>query len=294
MSPEPAVDVVLVAYESAAALPHSLSPLPPEAAVIVVDNASRDESADLAESLGAHVVRNAENRGFAAAANQGARLGRAPLILFLNPDAVVEPDDLRRLARALASDDRLAAVGPRLVRPDGREQRAWWRFPSPARTWAEALGLHRLRPDRPGPRGEVDFVVGACLLVRRRAFEQAGGFDERFWLYGEEADLCRRFRSLGLRVALVADAVARHAGGASGEALGGDAFEHFQRGAERFVLVHHGPAGLALHRLGLLAGSLVRLPPLAFRRADGRFSTRRAIAARLFRELATRPTELAG
>jgi GT2 family glycosyltransferase len=285
VSPESVVDVVVVAFESGDSLSRCLSSLPTECSAVVVDNASRDGGAELAHALGARVLRNDTNRGFAAAANQGAREGRAPLILFLNPDAAIEPAELRRRAHALELDDRLAAVGPRLVRDDGSEQRAWWRFPSPARTWAEALGLHRLRPDRPGPRGEVDFVVGACLLVRRRAFEQVGGFDERFWLYGEETDLCRRLRSVGWRVAFVPAAVARHEGGGSAAALGEATFEHFQRAAERFVREHHGASGLVLHRLGLLVGSLLRLPVLALSGSDDRLATRRAIVARLAREL---------
>src|SRR5207302_11031231 len=134
------------------------------------------------------VVRNTENRGFAAAANQGAALGDSGLILFLNPDAVLEHSDLDVLVRAL-DDPNVGAAGPRLVHPDGSEQTPWWPFPSPTLAWREAFGLERLRPRRVRVDGSVDFVVGACLLVRRSAFDQLGGFDERFWLYGEEADL---------------------------------------------------------------------------------------------------------
>jgi GT2 family glycosyltransferase len=241
--------------------------------LFVVDNASTDASAHIADSAGAHVLRNPANSGFAAAANQGAALGHAELILFLNPDATLEADDLGLLVRAL-DDPSVGAAGPRLVHPDGSEQRACWPFPSPLRTWREAFGLASASPD---------FVVGACLLVRRDAFERLGGFDERFWLYGEETDLCRRLRDSGLRVAHVPEARAVHVGAASAGALGPATFEHFQRGAELFIRKHHGRAGLALHRVGLLVGSVLRLPVRP---------ARRPIVARLLRELIRRPTEV--
>jgi N-acetylglucosaminyl-diphospho-decaprenol L-rhamnosyltransferase len=290
------LDVVVVTYESAAELAGCLTALPREARVVVVDNASRDRSAELARELGAQVVRNPRNRGFAAAANQGARLGNGDLVLFLNPDAAIREPDLRRLVAALEGDPRLFAVGPRLRHPDGGEQRAWWPFPSAAATWAEALGLRRLWPPRAGADGAVPFVVGACMLVRRRQFEALGGFDERFWLYGEEADLCYRARRRGWRVGHVPDATARHVGGASGHHLGRLAFEHFQRGTEHFILKHQGGGALLAHRLGLLTGSLLRLPLLAVAgraSADARLARRRAVAARLATVLLRHATRVA-
>lgn len=281
MSPD-ALDVVVVTYESASHLAACLRALPPSARVVVVDNASQDGSADLAAALGAQVVRNAANRGYTAAANAGARRGDREHVLFLNPDASVDERSLAALGRALRDDDRLAAAAPRLVYDDGSEQRVAWPFPSPLGTWREALGLHRIGRPQPG------FVVGACLLVRRRMFEDLGGFDERFWLYGEEADFARRAAERGWRVAVVDGAVARHAGGASAAAARGLVFEHFQRGAEHFIAKHHGRAGLVAHRLGLLVGSALRVAPLALAR-DGRAATRRAIAARLLRTLFTTP-----
>lgn len=277
-------DAVVVTYESSRHLGACLAALPPETRVVVVDNASTDGSAKVAEELGASVVRNVSNRGFAAAANQGARLCRRDLVLFLNPDAVIARADLQVLIDAMERDPRLFAVGPRLRHPDGTSQQAWWPFPSPARTWLEAFGLHRLHGSHPPADGIVPFVVGACLLVRRTRFEALGGFDERFWLYGEEADLCYRARRLGWSVRFVAHATARHVGGASGAVTRRTTFEHFQRGAEHFIDKHHGRRALLVHRLGLLTGSMLRLlllgpgqdPAKAARR-----QTRWAVSARL-------------
>ena len=290
------LDVVVVTYESARHLTRCLAGLPAGADVVVVDNASADGSAELARTLGARVVRNPGNLGFAAAANQGARLGRGGLVLFLNPDAALDPASLERLVDAVEGDPSVFAAGPRLRHPDGSEQRAWWPFPSARATWIEALGLHRLRPVGTGPDGSVPFVVGACLLARRWHFETLGGFDERFWLYGEEADLCYRAARRGWTVRYVPEATAEHVGGASGHAIGSLAFEHFQRGTEHFVVKHHGRPALLAHRLGLLTGSLLRLPLLyAGRPTDtsARIAVRRAATARLAGVLLRHPTRVA-
>ena len=288
MSPRTYLDVVVVAYESAGTLTACLSGLPEAARVTVIDNASRDGSAAAADGLGDRVVRNFENRGFAAAANQGAALGHAEFLLFLNPDAVIAESDLEQLVDDLVAHPSTAAVSPRLLLANGREQCAWWPFPSPSETWREALGVHKLRPARPGADGAVPFVAGTCLLVRRRAFEAVGGFDERFWLYGEDADLCRRLWNAGWRVRIVPDAVAVHVGGASGSGDAAHAFEHFYRGAEHFVAKHHGPSGLAVHRAGLMVGSALRVPFLAVRRS-GDARRRLAAAARAARLLLSQP-----
>ncbi len=280
------LDVVVVTYESAAHLRACLGSLPADARVVVVDNASEDGSADLAAELGATVLRNAENRGFAAAANQGARAGSGELVLFLNPDAVLEPGAVEALPAAFAGDPTLAAASPTLLHDDGSEQRVAWPYPSATATWVEALGLHLVR----APRDESAYLVGTCLCLRRAAFEEVGGFDERFWLYGEDADLGLRLEQAGWDSRVVPGAIARHVGGASGAASGGLAFEHFQRGAELFVAKHEGPSALAVHRVGLLLGSALRLPLLAFgdRSDGGRYATRKAIVARQARLLTGR------
>jgi glycosyltransferase involved in cell wall biosynthesis/GT2 family glycosyltransferase len=277
------LDVVVVTFGSAKHLDNCLSALPREVNVTVVDNASDDSSPEIARLYGATVIENADNRGFGAAANQGAKHGSAPYILFLNPDATVAPGCVEALVAELAADVTVASAGPRLITPDGRRQRPWWPLPSASRSWQEALGLHRLvRADLDEPR-DVPFIVGACLLVRRDAFEAVGGFDEAFWLYGEEGDLAQRLAGEGWRARYVPSATCVHVGGASG----GEsdlAFEHFQRGTERFILKHNGRAALLSHRLALLFGSLARLLILVLG-GRGRTSTART-RARIGRRLA--------
>ncbi len=135
-------------------------------------------------------------------------------------------------------------------------------------------------------------MVGACFAVRRDAFEAAHGFDESFWLYGEEADLCARIAELGWTIATVDDAVARHVGGTSGNAtpdLAALSGEHFERGGEHFVAKHGGPRALVSYRLANLTGSALRgalgLGALA--------SEHRTRARRLFRELRHSPRTVA-
>jgi GT2 family glycosyltransferase len=290
------VDVVVVTYRSAALLPSCLGPLPAGLPIVVVDNASDDGSAAVGARLGARVVRNTANRGFAAAANQGAAIGSAPIIVFLNPDAHLSPGDLSRLVQPF--DNRAVGVaGASLRYDDGRPQQSWWPIPSPGLIWRQAFGLHRLRPLHPDERGDVPSVVGACMAIRRVAFDELGGFDEQFWLYGEETEFCRRARDAGWRVQLVAGAVAVHAGGASGEGMGTLTFEHFHRGAERIVLKHHGRLGLLSHRVGTLVWAAIRVVAFAFHR-DQHSRTRnrahRAMVWRLVRQLLTHPLTLAG
>lgn len=245
--------VAIVAYESADTLSGCLTSVPAGVATVVVDNASSDGSASLAESSGARVVRNAANRGYAAAANQAAAAAGGAYVLFLNPDATLLAGSLERLCQAMHDDPALAAVGPAEIREGQHAARAVWPFPRPGATWAAQLGLAR----RPPPEDSDGFVVGTCLLVRRTFFDRVGGFDEAFWLYGEDADFCRRIRDAGGGVDVVAGAAIAHVGGHSAARLPAS-FEHFHRGAELFIAKHHGRLGLLSHRLAVLVGAVVR------------------------------------
>lgn len=250
------IDVVIVTYNSASRLAKVLGALPGEAEVIVVDNASIDDSAGVAEAHGATVVRGSVNAGFAAGCNRGAALGHAKTILFLNPDALIETDALERLLAALDDDPQIGVASPRLIHDGGHKQRVQWPYPAAAGAWREAFGIGRSMEE-----AAQGFVVGACLAVRREAFEAVGGFDERFWLYGEEADLCRRIEDLGWTIRRIPSATAEHVGGAS---TGEDpvsrevVFEHFIRGGEHFVDKHGGRGALVSYRAANLVGSLGR------------------------------------
>jgi N-acetylglucosaminyl-diphospho-decaprenol L-rhamnosyltransferase len=223
------VDVVVVAYNSARKLERCLVPLvsAQDIQVTVVDNASEDSSVELATALGAKTIALDWNSGFSHGCNVGWQAGSAEYVLFLNPDAALDADGVRRLAAILDDDPSVGAVAPRIVHESGELSLSLRRFPSLTRTLAQALFLHRLFPQAgwadeivrdPGAyerAWQPDWASGACLLVRRRLLEELHGFDERFFLYSEDTDLCRRLSACGTGVLYEPGVTALHTGGAS-------------------------------------------------------------------------------
>ena len=180
--------------------------------VVVADNGS-DDAADLVErEFPAVRVLRLENRGFGNANNEGLRTAEARYVLFLNPDTEVVRGTFAELVAALDERPDVGAAGVRQVGPDGRLQLSIRRFPNALRALSEAFGSERL-PFSASWLGEreldvrayereveCDWTSGSFLLVRREALESAGSFDERFFVYGEEPDLCLRIKRAGWSV----------------------------------------------------------------------------------------------
>jgi N-acetylglucosaminyl-diphospho-decaprenol L-rhamnosyltransferase len=199
--------------------------------VIVVDNASLDNSLERAaewlDRPASRLLRNAENRGFGTACNQAAREGSAPLIVFLNPDARVLDGAIDRVVAFLGSPGgrTVGICGGRVLDGSGRPTIAGGPFPSLRLLFGQVTGLHRLFPTVFPARhvtaleesGTVDHVIGAFLVVRRDLFDQLGGFDERYFMYYEEVDLCLRARRLGWLTYHLADAEVLHVGNVSSD-----------------------------------------------------------------------------
>jgi N-acetylglucosaminyl-diphospho-decaprenol L-rhamnosyltransferase len=222
--------VVVVNYNAGDAIVDCLRAVAGEdpADVVVIDNASTDESADhiARERPDVRLMRNANNVGFAAAANQGIRATSAPYVLLVNPDAVLRPGALMALARALDEQRRAGAVGALVLNPDGTVQPTKRAFPS---LWHAALhGLVGVVwPGNPGTRAytladapfdrprTVDWVAGTAVALRREAFDAVGGFDERFFFFVEDVDLCRRLWDAGWQIWFEPRAVVEHAWGTS-------------------------------------------------------------------------------
>jgi GT2 family glycosyltransferase len=244
--------VVVVAFHGADDLDRCLVPIARSLEVVIVDNSSDENVAAVATRHGCRYVDTGSNLGFAAGVNAGVSLLPADVdILLLNPDAVVGLDDVRALSRELAGDPELAAVSPRLVDDVGGEQRVGWPFPSPARMWWEALGGPRLRAE------PTDFVVGAVLLLRRAAWREVGGFDERFFLYAEEADWQRRAVGRGWSSRVVDSAVASHRGaGTSANVEQRDRF--FHAATETYIRKWFGASGWANYRLAAAVAAVAR------------------------------------
>jgi GT2 family glycosyltransferase len=202
--------VVVVAYQSDDYLPGALACLDGNLDVVIVDNGASTATARLAGPFGARYVPAPGNLGYAAAVNVGLREAWDGTrdVLLLNPDARVMGRDVLALQRALRAHPRLAAVTPRLVDGQGRSQRAVWPLPSPGQVWFDALAMGRLWHGR-------RFIAGAVLLLRAEALAQVGDFDERYFLYAEEADWQLRAQRQGWQVQVIDSVAATHIGGAS-------------------------------------------------------------------------------
>lgn len=209
----------------------SLLNCPLETEVIVVDNASTDDSLDALAGLpNVQIIKNATNVGFATACNVGIRVASAPFLLFLNPDCFFKPDTLIRLLEAMRFDERVGMVGGLLVNPDGTEQAGGRRaIPTPWRSFVRAFGLarfadrwprlffdfHLLKQPLPNHNIEVEAISGACMMVRREAIQDVGEWDERYFLHCEDLDWCMRFRQKGWKILFVPSARVTHALGVS-------------------------------------------------------------------------------
>jgi hypothetical protein len=235
--------------------------------IIVVDNASTDGSAAAIRQdfPSATVIENSDNRGFGAANNQAMRLAVGDFFLLLNSDAFPKPGAVAAMFRCMNDHPRVGVVGPKLLHADGSTQRSCFRFPSPLRAWLENFWISRLVPSdwawgdwRHWPHNqerEVDFVIGACMLVRRQVFEETGGFDENFFMYAEETDWQKRIQQAGWRVLFTPAAQITHLGGGSGD---GKMNEPFFDGLDYYELKHHGMAGLLMLRLAMVIGCTLR------------------------------------
>ncbi len=276
----PRATVVVLAYDSAATLADCLASLVDQVAdlgaeLVVVDNASQDASAAIGREWGAEVVVAPANLGFAAGCNLGASRGTGEVVVLVNPDGVVDPGALDDLVRAAADPGR-GVVGGRAHHADSSfDRRCAMGRPRLRAALAFAVGLDTalrgswLDPEA-GPvdlsadSGEVpvDAVSGAFLAVDRVLWEQLGGLDEQFFVYGEDVDLCLRAEAHGRRTVVATGAGYHHLGG-----MATDASLH------RRILLHRGKVDLYRRHLRrpwgdlaawcLQAGALVRgLPSL--------------------------------
>jgi GT2 family glycosyltransferase len=269
------VDVVTVAYRSAAHLRACVEPLAgvPGINVVVVDNACPERSAETVRDLPVTVVDMGRNVGFAAGCNAGAATGSSPAILFLNPDAQMAPGDVLELARVLLADDRRGAAGPRLLEANGDLQLSMRRTPRLRSAFAEALFIHHLLPAHPWTteivaRGyehaqDVEWLSGAVICIRRDAYEELNGFDERFFMYSEDTDIGTRLRRAGWTLRYDPSSTARHIGGQSAARAGQAA----QRARARltYARLHEPPLRVAAFRAALALTELLRLPSAALR-----------------------------
>lgn len=247
--------IVIVSFNSGQSLIDCLASIAthaPHAAVIVVDNASTDGSLDqeAVRSSQVSLHRNRENIGFGRAVNQGIRAATTELVLMLNPDCLLTADALEILADELARHPECALAGPRILDEDGSVQGSARGDPSLltglfGRTTllsrlfpSSSLARHNVRTRSSSESYAVDWVSGACMLARRNSLLQLGGFDEQYFLYWEDADLCKRLRNRGQTVRYVPAAVIEHAGGVSSRTVRSMAIRAFHQSAYRYYSTH--------------------------------------------------------
>jgi N-acetylglucosaminyl-diphospho-decaprenol L-rhamnosyltransferase len=273
----PDASVVVVTYNALPWIEQCLESVRGEE-TIVVDHGSTDGTPDVVRELFPDVrVLERENRGLGAGWNAGMEVVAGRYFLLLNADAWLTEGSLERLVQFADANPRAALVGPRLLNPDGSLQRSVRGFPTLWRLATEYFFLRKLAPrsrllnafyaggfDHDQVR-ETDFVMGACMLVRREAVEEVGPLDESFFLFSEETDWCYRFVHAGWQVLFFPGAECIHVGAA---AHGGRMLRENLRGHLRFLAKHRGE-GYAERARRLLSWALV-MRGRAFRGDRGR------------------------
>ena len=266
------IDAVLVSFNTRQLTLDCLASLLPmlesnRGSVFVVDNGSLDGSGEAIRERfpSVIVIANDRNLGFGAANNLAFARGEAPYVLLLNTDTLVHPGAIEAMSDVLDRQSNVGAVGCRLENADGSLQKSCWSFPTPVLAWSEAFGLNRLGLTRDWHRWDhaseqdVDFVIGAALMVRRSVIEQIGGFDPRFFLYAEETDWQKRMHTAGWKVLFTPARTIVHLGGASGEGMRDRQIVEFCRAIELYIRKHHGTIGFQIFRAGVIVGTSLRL-----------------------------------
>jgi GT2 family glycosyltransferase len=273
----PVVAAVVVNYNSGSELERALRSIADELTGVrwegvVVDNASADESAKAVAAFApVRLLRNSENVGFGRGVNQGVRATTAPYVLIMNPDCRLVAGAMATLRAELDCHDGCAIVGPRILDPDGSIQGSARGDPDMLTgLFGRTAMLRRHLPFLPVARrnvvvddvirsGEpsmpVQWLSGACMLARREAFEAVKGFDDRYFLYWEDADLCRRLRARGYHVRYVPGASAIHRVGHSTRTARIASIRAFHDSAYLYYATHVAPAASSKR---LIARALLR------------------------------------
>jgi N-acetylglucosaminyl-diphospho-decaprenol L-rhamnosyltransferase len=252
--------------------------------VVVLDNASEDGSAGAVGERFPEVrlIRQSLRAGFGANHNTVVRATTGRYVYVLNEDTTSYDWGFDRLVAYLDAHPRVAALGPRLVYPDGRRQASAWRFPTPARSLLGLptlgkLGVVQSTGSRPRA---VDWVTGAALLLRRAAIEEVGLFDEEFFLYSEEVDLCRRLRQADWDVHYLPDVTVVHHESQFSAEIPARRINEMWRSRHRYWRKHHSPAGARVAALATGAQYALRAAAAGTLRRDAAFRARMRLHAR--------------
>lgn len=305
--PAPELSIVIVNWNTRDLLLALLGRLLPSprttCEVIVVDNLSSDDSVAAAQRAfpQAVVLPQPKNGGFAWGVNRGLERARGRWVLLLNTDAEASWNEIDRFVAAAARCPDAAVFGPKIVDEHGHVQTSAWRAHLPRHALPEALFLDRFaRPPQPGVATDVDVVSGCVFLIRASVLATTGGFDERFFMYFEEADFCERVRRAGWRVRWLPDGAFVHVGGLSAGQARKRTFLAFRESEMLYHAAWHGRLATEWVRACLLLGVLLRLVAwcgLALVRRQHRVALYAAAFAMLVRpglvgDLCRRPREV--
>lgn len=241
--------------------------------VIVIDNASSDGSAQMVKQKFPQVtlIENADNRGFAAANNQGLQIAHGKYILLLNPDTVILEQAIDKTFKFAEENPDAAVIGIRNDDKDGQMTPNCFMFASVQNLIISLIGLHKLFPkNRFFGRErltwwnyqsvkEVDVVAGCFMLVRHEAINQIGGLDERYFMYGEEMDWCWRFKKAGLKILYYPDARIIHYGGLSASQNPQEMRRELQRSFLLFIERRQGKPARIIARILFILSGVIRL-----------------------------------
>ena len=282
MKPSPQVAVVVVSYNTRDLLISCLSSViestsPADVEIVVVDNASNDGSLEAVRQTYPQVITiaNRANLGFGAACNQAISASTAPFILLLNSDATITPQSFQALYETMSENAQCGAAGCRIVNSAGSETTNTRNFLTPFNQALEQAGVmgriswkylrrnHRPTPDQNELDCSVDWIDGACLMIRRAALDEVGLFDEEFFIYSEDEDLCFRLRKHGWTICYSAKSNARHHGAASTSQNRFDMLRHFYTSQMLFLSKHRSHASAFLYAVAMktvlvLKASLLR------------------------------------
>ncbi len=274
--------------------------LPTDTEIIVVDNASSDGSPDTVRDAfpGVRLIRNDDNYGFAKANNIGIAASTGEYVFFINSDVVVKAGCFEKMISYMDGHQDIGVLGPRILGPNGAAQRSCMGFPSLWNSLCRALALDLIFPGMKLFGGEmmaywphddirsVDVINGCFWMVRRKALQAAGPLDERFFIYGEDIDWCKRFHDKGWEVVFYPEAEAVHYGGASSANAPLKFFIEMQRADYQYWKKHHTALASTaflfiriLHHAVRFAGGIASYPFRRKKRPEALYKIRRSLAS---------------
>jgi len=269
--------IIIVSHNSGSCIAACLQALAPftQWKIVLVDNNSTDDTVRQAQGLSLEIFTlvNSQNTGFAGAVNQAAKVAEGDVFVILNPDTIARAGSLDRLTEALSADN-VGAVGGLLLNDAGLPDKGFSvrRFPTLGSMLAEVLLANHAWPGNPWNvryrcldlnyrnAQEVDQPAGACLAVKRQAWDEVNGFDEEFFpVWFEDVDFCRRLRSAGWKIVYSPAAIFSHAGGHSVSKLAfRERQSYWYKNLVRYFAKHHSRVQVSVLRAGITAGLLLR------------------------------------